>query len=369
VRERVLVSVLLTLLTLAVLFLGYDYVQRANCRQVAPVAVVARGDLAAMEQTAIQVFQAASPSVVFVTTLEQFTPNPFGPTTTEIGMGSGIVWDAAGHIVTNAHVVDGAERIAVSFGKGEMHRADVVGTAPDYDLAVLCLRGPKPDEKPIAIGSSKDLLVGQTVFAIGNPYGLTRTLTEGIVSALHRRLPTASEREVRGVIQTDAAINPGNSGGPLLDSAGRLIGVNSAIISKSGAFAGVGFAMPVDLVKRVVSELIRSGRMPRPGIGISALGEQATSHLGLQGVVIAGVLPGSPAEKAGLQGIDATSGQLGDVITAADGKPVRGIADLATVLEDIGVGNSVSLGVDRQGTNRTVDVKVEDISKQPKGSP
>ncbi|MCG6940899.1 MAG: trypsin-like peptidase domain-containing protein [Thiohalocapsa sp.] len=359
----------LTLLTVAVVFLGYDYFQRATCREVAPVAVVARGNLAAMERTASQVFQRASSSVVFVTTVQESTPNPFGPTTDEVGMGSGIVWDAAGHIVTNAHVLRGAQHIAVSFGKGEMHRAAVVGTAPDYDLAVLCLSGSNPQKGSIAIGSSKDLFVGQTVFAIGNPYGLTRTMTEGIVSALHRSLPTTGEREVRGVIQTDAAINPGNSGGPLLDSAGRLIGVNSAIISNSGAFAGVGFAMPVDLVKDVVTRLIRDGRVPRPGIGISALGAQAAAHLGVNGVVVAAVLPGSPAQKAGLEGIDTSTGQLGDVITQADGEQVQDIADLASVLEKVGVGNSVKLSVERQGQHRAVQVQVEDISQQPESQP
>jgi 2-alkenal reductase len=216
---------------------------------------------------------------------------------------------------------------------------------------------------PVALGSSKDLRVGQTVFAIGNPFGLTRTLTQGLVSALERQLPTSSGRELGGVIQTDAAINPGNSGGPLLDSAGRLIGVNTAIVSSTGSFAGVGFAVPIDVVNRVVATLIRQGTMPRAGIGIAALDAEIAIGLGVEGVAIAEVLPGSPADSAGLRGIDTGRGVLGDVITHANGRPVGSIEELARELDSAGIGSSIEIRVKRHGETREVELGVIDIAE------
>jgi 2-alkenal reductase len=204
--------------------------------------------------------------------------------------------------------------------------------------------------------------VGQITFAIGSPYGLNRTLTMGVISALDRTLPSGANREIRGVIQTDAAINPGNSGGPLLDSAGRLIGVNTAIVSRSGAFAGIGFAVPVDIVNRVVPQLIKEGRVPRPGIGITALPEELAAQIAVRGVVVAGVVPGSPAAKAGLEGIDEQAGRLGDIITRVNGERVLTVADLATELSEVGIGNEVKLTVIRNGEERTVTVTVTDIA-------
>jgi 2-alkenal reductase len=220
------------------------------------------------------------------------------------------------------------------------------------------VRQPPP---PVLVGTSADLKVGQATYAIGNPFGLDQTLTTGVISALQRRLPTAEGREIADVIQTDAAINPGNSGGPLLDSAGRLIGVNTAIFSPSGAFAGIGFAIPVDVVNRVVPQLIREGRMPTPGIGIIAGQEAAAAQLGIEGVVILRTLPGSPAEQAGLRGVDLQSGRLGDVIVEANGRPVRRLADLTRALEDIGVGQPVELTIERNGRRAAVRVDVADI--------
>ncbi len=232
-----------------------------------PRAVTPRGSLDAAETTAIDIFRTASPSVVHVYA-RAATPimSPNGEYVLQTG--SGIVWDAAGDIVTNDHVIAGGEVFGVKLTSGELVRARLIGAAPAYDLAVLRLERPRSPLPPLAIGRSGDLLVGQSVFAIGNPYGLDQTLTSGLISALHRRLPESTRTEIADVIQTDAPINPGNSGGPLLDSSGRMIGLNTAILSRSGASAGIGFAIPVDTVNRIVPQLIDKGSVPTPGIGI-----------------------------------------------------------------------------------------------------
>jgi 2-alkenal reductase len=217
---------------------------------------------------------------------------------------------------------------------------------------------------PLNVGSSADLKVGQTAYAIGNPFGLDQSLTTGIISALKRRLPTSGGREVADVIQTDAAINPGNSGGPLLDSSGRLIGVNTAIYSPSGTSAGIGFAIPVDVVNRVVPELIRTGRVPTPGIGILAGDETLAAQLGVTGVIVAGIVPGSPAEQAGLRGVDPRAGAIGDIIVGVEDAPVKRLSDLTDRLERTGVGNTVQLTVMRDNRSRTVDVRIVDVGEQ-----
>jgi 2-alkenal reductase len=245
-----------------------------------------------------------------------------------------------------------------------MVQARAVGVAESYDLAVLQLAGARPLPAALAIGTSADLQVGQLAFAIGNPFGLDHSLTTGAISALKRRLPTSAGREIGNVIQTDAAINPGNSGGPLLDSAGRLIGVNTAIYSPSGGSAGIGFAIPVDVVNRIVPELIRNGRVPTPGIGIVAANEAIAARLGADGVVVVRTVPGSPAERAGLRGLDAKSGSLGDVIVAVDGHPVRNLTELTDQLEQIGVGKTVELSIKRDGGTKSVQIQVADISRQ-----
>jgi 2-alkenal reductase len=326
-----------------------------------PRLVTPRGELAAFERVSTEIFEAAAPAVAYIFT-EADARNPFAPGAPRGGAGSGLVWDAAGHVVTNFHVVQGADRIAVRLDSGEAISARLVGAAPDYDLAVLKLSTVPSGLQPVPVGSSADLRVGQAVFAIGNPFGLSRSLSTGIVSALNRHLPTASGREIRGVIQTDAAINPGNSGGPLLDSAGRLVGVNTAIVSGSGSSAGVGFAVPVDVVNRVVPRLIADGKFPRPGIGIAIVDEETTARLGLRGIVIAEVQPGSSAERAGLRGLDRRSGQLGDIITEVNGQPVESLAEFATALEAAGIGNDVALTVVRENRTRQVDLRVMDIS-------
>jgi S1-C subfamily serine protease len=280
---------------------------------------------------------------------------------TKVQSGTGFVWDQAGHIVTNNHVVQGTNALAIRFASGEATRAEVVGTAPSYDLAVIRVTSVKQLPPPIAIGSSADLKVGQAAFAIGNPFGLDQSLTSGIISALKRRLPTSGGREIGNVIQTDAAINPGNSGGPLLDSAGRLIGVNTAIYSPSGSSAGIGFAIPVDVVNRVVPDLIKNGRVPLPGIGIVAADEATATRIGVEGVIIVRTVPGLPADKAGLRGVNSQTGQIGDIIVAANGNPVHRLADLTDQLEQVGVGHKVDLTLSRGGSKTSASVEVTDV--------
>ena len=277
--------------------------------------------------------------------------------------GTGFIWDHQGHVVTNDHVVQGAKTVALRFASGEVAEAEVIGVAPNYDLAVLRIRNARQPPPPFALGSSADLKVGQAAFAIGNPFGLDQSMTSGIISALKRRLPTSSGREIANVIQTDAAINPGNSGGPLLDSAGRLIGVTTAIISPSGTNAGIGFAVPVDIVNRVVPELIRTGRVPTPGIGIVAANEALATRLGIEGVIVVRTAPAGPAERAGIRGVDFPTGALGDVITEVNGKPVRRLSDLTDEIEQIGAGRSVKLTVKRGSQSRSLDVDIVDIGR------
>lgn len=346
-------------LVLATLWVGHQLVRDFVFTASTPRAVTPRGSLAEFEKHNIEVFQKLAPSVVYIFT--RSGGGMFGQPATG-GAGSGFIWDRAGHVVTNNHVVEGASEVAVRMDSGDAIGASVVGTAPDYDLAVLRLRQSPPGLQPIPIGTSADLQVGQEVLAIGNPFGLTRTLTTGIVSALDRHLPTETGREIAGVIQTDAAINPGNSGGPLLDSAGRLIGVNTAIISGTGSSAGIGFAVPVDVVNRIVPQIIANGKAARPGIGISAAPEEVAARIGVEGIVIVNVLPDGSAAKAGLRGIDRATGQIGDVITQVDGKPVRTIAELAAALDRIGIGNPAKLTVKRGDRSMTVTVTVMDIS-------
>jgi 2-alkenal reductase len=326
-----------------------------------PRTVHPRGDLANFEKATIEIFDRASPSVVYIFT-ENAVRGFFGMREVRQGAGSGFLWDAYGHVVTNYHVIKGAQRIQVRLDSGEAIEATYVGGSEDYDLAVVRLRSMPSDIQPIPVGSSIDLRVGQAVFAIGNPFGLSRTLTTGVISALDRRLPTQTGREVVGVIQTDAAINPGNSGGPLIDSAGRLIGVNTAIISGSGSSAGIGFAVPADVVNQVVPVLITKGKVPRPGIGIVILDDEMTAGLGVVGVVIDRVMPGSSSERAGLQGIDYHNRILGDIILSVDGQQVTDIGEFVRLLQKYQIGQTVSLTVKRGDQVRDVEVTIMDIS-------
>ena len=322
-----------------------------------------RGPLSEAERANIELFERVSPSVVQVAA-RAAAGNPLDEDEDAgAASGTGFVWDNNGHVVTNNHVVQNGTEVAVKFASGEVAQAEVVGVAPNYDLAVLRIRNSRQLPPPVALGSSSDLKVGQMAFAIGNPFGLDQSLTSGIISALKRRLPTSSGREIANVIQTDTAINPGNSGGPLLDSAGRLIGVNTAIISPSGSSAGIGFAVPADIVNRVVPELIKNGRVPTPGIGIVAASEAVATRLGVEGVIVVRTAPGSPAERAGIRGVNLSSGALGDVIVQADGKPVHRLSDLTDQLEQVGAGKSVRVGVKRGSETRDVNVDIVDIGR------
>jgi 2-alkenal reductase len=325
-----------------------------------PKLVTPEGKLSDWERSNIELFRAAGASVAYITT-EQVRFNPFRGASVAQGAGSGFIWDKAGHVVTNFHVIEGADTVYVQLYAGDPMRAGVIGGAPEYDVAVVRLRNPPRDLQPLPIGTSNNLSVGQATFAIGNPFGLSRTLTTGIVSAVERHLPTAQGREVRGVIQTDAAINPGNSGGPLLDSSGRLIGVNTAIISESGLSAGIGFAIPVDLINRVVPQIIKHGRALLPGIGIAPADESVAAQLGVRGVVVLGVRQGSPADQAGIRPFDPRFGTVGDIIVAADGQRTQTAADLAAVFEDTGVGKDVTLRIVRGDAEREVKVRVIDL--------
>jgi 2-alkenal reductase len=327
-----------------------------------PRAVTPRGPLLPAEQAVVELFQNAAPSVAYITT-EILQPTGFFTSTVAKGAGSGFVWDADGHVVTNNHVVEGARSVYVQLDAGEPIEARIVGTSPDYDLAVVQLNRPPRNLRPIPLGTSRELRIGQSVFAIGNPFGLQRTLTRGIVSALDRELPTTEYREVAGVIQTDAAINPGNSGGPLLDSAGRLIGVNTAIRSESGSSAGIGFAIPADLVNRVVPSLISRGRAPLPGIGINPVRPDLVERLGIAGVVIAEVVRGTPAAKAGLKPVDTKTNSLGDIIVAVNGKRVETLSTFVVELDRAGIGSTVDLTVVRDDRKRHVKVQVMDLEQ------
>jgi S1-C subfamily serine protease len=322
-----------------------------------------RGPLSDAERANIELFERVSPSVVQVVA-RSAAANPLDEDEgAGAASGTGFVWDNDGHVVTNNHVVQNGSEVAVRFASGEVAQAEIVGVAPNYDLAVLRIKKSRQLPPPVALGSSTELKVGQSAFAIGNPFGLDQSLTSGIISALKRRLPTSSGREIANVIQTDTAINPGNSGGPLLDSAGRLIGVNTAILSPSGTSAGIGFAIPVDIVNRIVPELIKSGRVPTPGIGIVAASEAVATRLGVEGVIIVRTAPGSPAERAGIRGVDLGSGALGDVIVQADGKPVHRLSDLTDQIEQVGAGKSIRISLKRGSQTRDINIDIVDIGR------
>lgn len=327
----------------------------------APRPVAPRGSLAADELTNIAVFKAASPSVVNITAIG-FERELFSANVQQVprGTGTGFVWDERGHVVTNFHVIQEANAAQVTLSDQTGFRAELVGAFPDRDLAVLRIAAPAGRLKALPLGSSRELQVGQKVYAIGNPFGLDQTLTTGIVSALNREIDSVTRRTIRGVIQTDAAINPGNSGGPLLDSAGRVIGVNTAIYSPSGASAGIGFAIPIDEVNRIVPRLIRDGRLVRPALGVTSGAASLTRALNLpKGVPLVAVQPGGPAARAGLQPFRRGRGgeiDPGDVITAVDDEPVADLDDMLTALERHRPGDRVTLSVWRAGQTRRLTV-------------
>lgn len=310
-----------------------------------PRPVTPPAELGADERATMTVFERATKSVVFIAnTAIQRDPWSFNLFEVPQGSGTGFVWNKQGHLVTNFHVVYGADAITVTLADRTEHKAKVVGVDPDHDLAVLQIQVQEDALVPVTVGNSHDLRVGQKVLAIGNPFGLDHTLTTGVVSALGRTIKSLSNRTIEGVIQTDAAINPGNSGGPLLDSTGRLIGVNTQIVSPSGAFAGIGFAVPVDTVNRIVPELIKHGKLIRPGLGVSLVPDAIAKRWGIKGLVIGKVSKGSGAERAGLRGARETvTGrvEIGDVIVGVSGKAVETVDELMDVMEQHKVGDQV----------------------------
>jgi S1-C subfamily serine protease len=345
-----------------------------------PRAVAPREDLSASERSVIDLYERCSPSVVYVSPLREQavqgdTPFTYSMQEVPVGTGSGFMWDKAGHIVTNFHVVQGASGALVTLNDRSTYRATKVFSFPDKDLAVLTIDAPPEKLVPLAIGTSKDLQVGQFVFAIGNPYGLDTTLTHGLISALGREMESVRTREnpngrtIHDVIQTDAAINPGNSGGPLLDSSGRLIGVNTQIYSTTGASVGIGFAIPVDDVRRIVDQLIEKGVVVRPGLGIEIAKQNELFKLNrlgvrLDGVLVTAILPGGAAEKAGLRGAHFRqqpdgSIVLGDVITQVDDERTPDENSLRDALEARAIGQTVQLAVQRGHEQLTVPVTLQ----------
>lgn len=346
----------LAALALILAWQAAPWAERLLIREAAPPrAVTPRGDLAADEKGTIDLFERSKDAVVFITTtqrvMEYWSRNIF---TIPRGAGSGFLWDDKGHVITNFHVIAGAAEALVRLSDGKEHTAALVGASPMHDLAVLRI-DTAVKRAPLPLGTSGDLKVGQKVFAIGNPFGLDWTLTTGIVSALDRSLKGEDGGVIEHLIQTDAAINPGNSGGPLLDSAGRLIGVNTAIYSPSGASAGVGFAVPVDTVNRVVPQIIAKGRYSRPSLGVEVdqrVNETAAQQMGIKGVLVLRVQAGSGAQAAGLKGarFDRAGAFVpGDIIIKVEDKPVDSVPGLLSRLDDFRPGDKVRLAILREG--------------------
>lgn len=332
-------------------------VQTSEAREAAKAEKVLAGTrelaedegLTREERSTIKLFERSAPSVCYITTTN-VRRDYFSRNVTEIprGSGSGFVWDRNGHIITNYHVIQGADRATVTLADRSTWDAVPIGVAPEKDLAVLRIEAPKGVLRPIPVGTSDELKVGQSVYAIGNPFGLDQTLTTGIVSALGREIQSVAGIPIRDAIQTDAAINPGNSGGPLLDSSGKLIGVNTAIYSPSGASAGIGFSIPVDVVRWVVPELIEYGRIKRPSLGVELARQQMLARLGLEGALVIDVIEGGAAERAGIRPtMRGSNGAilLGDIIIGINGAPIKSNNDLILALELYKPGETIELKV------------------------
>jgi S1-C subfamily serine protease len=366
-RESGLTKVLAVLLLIVAGALVFTVVQqRRQVQQIVnyePKPIAQRPDdkLGADEQVTIDVFEKFSRSVVHVTSLRSGR-NLMTLDVTEIpqGTGSGFVWDQQGHIVTNFHVVQGGDRASVTLNDGSTYAATIVGTAPDKDIAVLHIDAPPTKLLPLPVGQSSNLKVGMKVLAIGNPFGLDQTLTTGVISGLGREIKSVSGRPITDVIQTDASINPGNSGGPLLDSAGRLIGINTAIYTQVGQSAGIGFAVPVDTVNAIVPQLLKHGKIVRPGLGISIANDQHAARGGIDGVVIMQVVPNGAAAQAGLSGATSVVGGIipGDIIVGIDNAVIHKQNDLFKALDAHKVGDVVDVHVDNKQTGKRRTVKV-----------
>lgn len=373
-RERgarlwsLLLSLLIAALLVAVAALSYRVYRlesvalpRDRPSKPEPRKVTPREELGGSEKARINLFDATWRSVVHITTLSVRT-DPFRFRALEVpgGTGSGFIWDRQGHIVTNFHVIKGASSARITLADQSTLSADLVGYSARNDLAVLRVSGLPGNLAPLPLGSSRDLVVGQDVIAIGSPFGLDYTLSTGVISGLGREIEGAGGVPILGAIQTDAAIDPGNSGGPLIDSSGRLVGINTMIYSPSGASAGVGFAVPADTVARVVPDLIAYGKEVMPDIGAELVDDAYTARWGLPGVLVRKVQSGSPAEQVGLvpTQLHPLSGQilLGDLITQVDGVEIHNKADYLLELEKHKPGETVTLRVLRNGTTHTLSV-------------
>jgi len=374
--RQILVLALGTALFTSVAVLGFQQLsghwQPFGLASIATPSNITDPSLATDEQNNIEIYKAASPGVVYIQSTAM-ARDFFGMLSRPVeGAGSGSVIDEQGDILTNYHVIADAEKLTVSFGTGKAYPAKVIGRDPDTDLAVIkLLETPKESLTIVPMGDSDKLIVGQKVLAIGNPFGLDRTLTTGVISGLERPIQAQNGRKIEGAIQTDASINPGNSGGPLLDSHGRMIGINSQIESPSGASAGVGFAIPVSIAKRIVPLLIRDGEIRRPKLGIGArdvetLGNQLRLPVST-GVLIVSVVPGGAAANAGLRGVVQTEDgdiELGDIILSIDGQKVDNSDDLYKILDKHKLGDTVSVGVLRQGNRTSVPVRLTEVPAQ-----
>jgi len=324
-------------------------------RKVDPVTSVIN-----TEEATIRLFEETAPSVCYINT-SKVTQSRWNRNVQEIpaGTGSGFIWDKEGSIVTNYHVIKGASRVTVTLSDMSSWDAELVGVEKNKDLAVLRIKAPSSVLSPIKVGNSSILRVGQSVFAIGNPYGLDQTLTTGIISALGREIESITGRPIKDVIQTDAAINPGNSGGPLLDSSGRLIGVNTMIYSPSGASAGIGFSIPVDEVNWVVSDLVKYGEVRKPVIGITLVSSQYTQQAGLKGSLILDVAESSPAQFSGLRPTTRNNRgeiELGDIIVAINDDQITTNNDLFSVLEKYNPGDVISITYNRGGKEKAMEL-------------
>ncbi|SER33057.1 serine protease, S1-C subfamily, contains C-terminal PDZ domain [Nitrosomonas sp. Nm51] len=360
----------ITLVVMLLILLLYDmsdfFIFGDKREYAEPRIVEARGNLAEDEISTIELFENSRDSVVFITTrqrvMDAWTRNIFSVPS---GTGSGFIWDDHGHIITNYHVIKGASEAMIRLVDGRDYKAVLVGASPAHDIAVLRIGIGFQRPSPVPLGTSNDLKVGQKVFAIGNPFGLDWTLTTGIVSALDRSLPGENGRIIGNLIQTDAAINPGNSGGPLLDSAGRLIGINTAIYSPSGASAGIGFAVPVDTANRVVPQLISRGKYIRPALGITVDGkfnERLTSTINVSGIVILGVGRDSAAEAAGFKGaVISPDGEITprDIIIAINGEPVDSVEKLLSIIDGYRVGDTIQVRILRDEQEIEVPVTLQ----------
>ncbi|MDZ7267184.1 MAG: trypsin-like peptidase domain-containing protein [candidate division KSB1 bacterium] len=339
---------------------------RRDSLTIAPVAARTENNaLLEDERNTIEIFQRASPSVVFIVN-KALRRDFFSLDVFEVqqGSGSGFIWDHNGYIVTNYHVVQDGNAWSVTLSDNSTYDAELIGSEPSKDIAVVKIDAPRAKLSPVVVGSSENLRVGQKVIAIGNPFGLDQTLTTGVVSALGRQIKSSNNRTIEGVIQTDAAINPGNSGGPLLNSQGELIGINTAIYSTSGSSAGIGFAVPVNIVKRVVPQLIRYGKVIRPGLGVSIVDDSFARRWGIKGVIIGRVQPGGAAARAGLRGITQNRWgevRLGDIITGINGRRVTNFDELSNELERYQIGETVTVNILRGEDEMSVRVRLQEL--------